>query len=198
MRHRDQRPHSRRRRRRTESRARAHRARTRELRRARSRRRSRGARARSRARRPISSCSTSIFRRWAVSTCSRSCASRTRVPVIMVTGRDGETDRVLGLELGADDYVVKPFSPRELASRVRAILRRSSPATQRGAPRLRRAAHRSHQPRGEGRRPPGRPDDTRVRAARVPRRRRPGGCTRVRNCSSECGRRRSTGRIRRR
>jgi DNA-binding response OmpR family regulator len=51
------------------------------------------------------------------------------VPVIMVTGRDGETDRVLGLELGADDYVVKPFSPRELASRVRAILRRSAPAT---------------------------------------------------------------------
>ena len=50
------------------------------------------------------------------------------VPVIMVTGRDGETDRVLGLELGADDYVVKPFSPRELASRVRAILRRASPA----------------------------------------------------------------------
>jgi len=51
------------------------------------------------------------------------------VPVIMVTGRDGETDRVLGLELGADDYVVKPFAPRELTSRVRAILRRSSPAT---------------------------------------------------------------------
>jgi len=51
------------------------------------------------------------------------------VPVIMVTGRDGETDRVLGLELGADDYVVKPFSPRELTSRVRAILRRSSPAS---------------------------------------------------------------------
>jgi two-component system phosphate regulon response regulator PhoB len=50
------------------------------------------------------------------------------VPVIMVTGRDGETDRVLGLELGADDYVIKPFSPRELTSRVRAILRRSTPA----------------------------------------------------------------------
>jgi len=48
------------------------------------------------------------------------------VPVIMVTGRAGETDRVLGLELGADDYVVKPFSPRELASRVRAVLRRST------------------------------------------------------------------------
>ncbi|HTK16207.1 MAG TPA: response regulator transcription factor [Acidimicrobiia bacterium] len=51
------------------------------------------------------------------------------VPVIMVTGRDAETDRVLGLELGADDYVIKPFSPRELTSRVRAILRRSSPAS---------------------------------------------------------------------
>jgi two-component system phosphate regulon response regulator PhoB len=51
------------------------------------------------------------------------------VPVIMVTGRDGETDRVLGLELGADDYVVKPFAPRELTSRVRAILRRSSPTS---------------------------------------------------------------------
>jgi DNA-binding response OmpR family regulator len=51
------------------------------------------------------------------------------VPVIMVTGRDGETDRVLGLELGADDYVIKPFAPRELTSRVRAVLRRSSPAS---------------------------------------------------------------------
>jgi two-component system, OmpR family, phosphate regulon response regulator PhoB len=53
------------------------------------------------------------------------------LPVIMVTGRDGETDRVLGLELGADDYVVKPFAPRELTSRVRAILRRSSPVESR-------------------------------------------------------------------
>lgn len=46
------------------------------------------------------------------------------VPVIMLTARDGEIDRVLGLELGADDYVTKPFSPRELMARVRAILRR--------------------------------------------------------------------------
>ena len=45
-------------------------------------------------------------------------------PVILLSGRNGEIDRVLGLELGADDYVVKPFSPRELASRVRAVLRR--------------------------------------------------------------------------
>ena len=46
------------------------------------------------------------------------------VPVVMLTARDGEVDRVLGLELGADDYVTKPFSPRELVARVRAVLRR--------------------------------------------------------------------------
>jgi len=47
------------------------------------------------------------------------------VPVIMLTAQDGEIDRVLGLEMGADDYVTKPFSPRELVARVKAILRRS-------------------------------------------------------------------------
>jgi DNA-binding response OmpR family regulator len=47
------------------------------------------------------------------------------VPVLMLTARDDEVDRVLGLELGADDYVTKPFSPRELVARVHAILRRS-------------------------------------------------------------------------
>jgi len=46
------------------------------------------------------------------------------VPIIMLTARDGEVDRVLGLELGADDYVTKPFSPRELVARVKAVLRR--------------------------------------------------------------------------
>lgn len=46
------------------------------------------------------------------------------VPVIMVTARDGETNRILGLELGADDYVTKPFSPNEVVARVRAVLRR--------------------------------------------------------------------------
>jgi len=46
------------------------------------------------------------------------------LPVLMLTARDGEIDRVLGLELGADDYVTKPFSPRELVARVKAILRR--------------------------------------------------------------------------
>src|SRR6185503_16645847 len=50
------------------------------------------------------------------------------VPIIMLTARDDETDKVVGLELGADDYVTKPFSPRELEARVRAVLRRHSTA----------------------------------------------------------------------
>ncbi|NNF15832.1 MAG: response regulator [Gammaproteobacteria bacterium] len=51
------------------------------------------------------------------------------VPIIMVTARVEEIDRLLGLELGADDYVCKPFSPREVVARIKAILRRSSPAS---------------------------------------------------------------------
>jgi DNA-binding response OmpR family regulator len=50
-----------------------------------------------------------------------------RVPIIVVTAREEEADRVLGLELGADDYVTKPFSPRELVARVKAVLRRAEP-----------------------------------------------------------------------
>jgi DNA-binding response OmpR family regulator len=50
------------------------------------------------------------------------------VPVLFLTARDDEVDRILGLELGADDYLVKPFSPRELVARVRAILRRTREA----------------------------------------------------------------------
>ncbi len=52
-----------------------------------------------------------------------------RVPVIMLTARGDEADRVVGLELGADDYVAKPFSPRELLARLRAVLRRAQPET---------------------------------------------------------------------
>jgi DNA-binding response OmpR family regulator len=52
-----------------------------------------------------------------------------RVPVIMLTARGDEADRVVGLELGADDYVAKPFSPRELLARLRAVLRRAQPDT---------------------------------------------------------------------
>jgi two-component system response regulator ResD len=51
--------------------------------------------------------------------------SRSELPVIMLTARGGEADRIVGLELGADDYVTKPFSPRELSVRVRNVLRRS-------------------------------------------------------------------------
>jgi DNA-binding response OmpR family regulator len=50
-----------------------------------------------------------------------------RIPVIMLTARGDEADRVVGLELGADDYVAKPFSPRELLARIRAVLRRAQP-----------------------------------------------------------------------
>jgi two-component system response regulator RegX3 len=50
--------------------------------------------------------------------------SRSQVPIIMITARDSEIDKVVGLELGADDYVTKPYSPRELVARVRAVLRR--------------------------------------------------------------------------
>jgi DNA-binding response OmpR family regulator len=53
--------------------------------------------------------------------------AKSTVPVIMLTARGDETDRVVGLELGADDYVAKPFSPRELLARLRAVLRRSRP-----------------------------------------------------------------------
>jgi DNA-binding response OmpR family regulator len=54
-----------------------------------------------------------------------------KTPVIMLTARDSEVDKVLGLEMGADDYVTKPFSPRELLARVKAVLRRSEEPPQR-------------------------------------------------------------------
>ncbi len=52
-----------------------------------------------------------------------------RIPVLMLTARGDEADRVVGLELGADDYIAKPFSPRELLARLRAVLRRAQPDT---------------------------------------------------------------------
>ena len=57
----------------------------------------------------------------------RAIRTSSSLPVVMLTARDEEVDRVTGLELGADDYVTKPFSPRELAARVRAVLRRVEP-----------------------------------------------------------------------
>jgi two-component system response regulator ResD len=57
----------------------------------------------------------------------RTIRSRSHVPIVMLTARDEEPDRVVGLEVGADDYVTKPFSPRELVARIKAVLRRSEP-----------------------------------------------------------------------
>jgi two-component system response regulator RegX3 len=56
----------------------------------------------------------------------RTIRAKSRVPIIMVTAKDSELDKVLGLELGADDYVTKPFSSRELVARIRAVLRRNA------------------------------------------------------------------------
>ncbi len=56
---------------------------------------------------------------------ARNLRAESDVPIIMLTGRKDEADRVMGLELGADDYLTKPFSPRELLARIRALLRRS-------------------------------------------------------------------------
>ncbi|AKQ64686.1 Phosphate regulon transcriptional regulatory protein PhoB (SphR) [Myxococcus hansupus] len=55
--------------------------------------------------------------------------AKSRIPVIMLTAKGDETDRVVGLEIGADDYLPKPFSPRELLARLRAVLRRSLPSS---------------------------------------------------------------------
>lgn len=58
--------------------------------------------------------------------------SETQVPIIMLTAMGEEADRIIGLELGADDYVTKPFNPRELAARIRAVLRRTGDGEDRG------------------------------------------------------------------
>jgi DNA-binding response OmpR family regulator len=77
-----------------------------------------------------------------IEVCRRLRTDRDWTPVLFVTARDDEVDRIVGLELGADDYVTKPFSPRELVARVTSVLRRSqgvpdaSPASQVGAVRL--------------------------------------------------------------
>ena len=61
----------------------------------------------------------------------RAIRARSQVPILMLTARDEEPDRVVGLEVGADDYVTKPFSPRELVARMKAILRRTEPSDRR-------------------------------------------------------------------
>ena len=72
----------------------------------------------------------------------REIRTRSTVPIIMVTAKDSEVDIVVGLELGADDYLTKPFSPRELTARVRALLRRARSAEEPQADVLERAGGR--------------------------------------------------------
>ena len=93
-----------------------------------------------RANRPTWSCSTSGCPAWTAGRRPVAPPEPRDVPIVMVTARGDETDRIVGLELGADDYVVKPFSPKELVARVRAVLRRSGG--------WRTAAGRSSDPRG--------------------------------------------------
>ncbi|RMF43000.1 MAG: DNA-binding response regulator [Anaerolineae bacterium] len=61
--------------------------------------------------------------------CRRLREQGNRVPILMLTARDEDVDKILGLELGADDYLTKPFNPRELVARIKAILRRGAPIT---------------------------------------------------------------------
>ena len=109
----------------------------------------------------------------------RELRSRSQVPIIMVTARNAEIDAVVGLEVGADDYVTKPFRLRELVARVRAALRRGrgeddGVALPRRGARDRRRAPRRRPPRGGGARRAGRAAAQGVRAARAPARRTPG------------------------
>ncbi|AOS43717.1 Transcriptional regulatory protein OmpR [Lacunisphaera limnophila] len=69
-----------------------------------------------------------------LSLCRRLRARGEDVPIIILTAKGDEVDRVVGLEVGADDYVAKPFSPRELVARINAVLRRRNPAAVHGAP----------------------------------------------------------------
>jgi DNA-binding response OmpR family regulator len=64
----------------------------------------------------------------------RALRKHSNVPIVMLTARDEETDKIVGLELGADDYITKPFSPREVLARVRAVLRRAEPGALEEAP----------------------------------------------------------------
>lgn len=65
---------------------------------------------------------------WEITRLVRSNQSLARMPIIMLTARVEDTDKIIGLELGADDYITKPFNPREVVARVRAVLRRASDA----------------------------------------------------------------------
>src|SRR5256886_5462838 len=67
-------------------------------------------------------------------TIARRMRDESEIPMVMLTGRAEEADRVMGLELGADDYITKPFSPRELLARIRTVLRRRRAEARQGKP----------------------------------------------------------------
>ena len=108
---------------------------------------------------------------------ARTLRERSKVPIIMLTARGEETDRIVGLELGADDYIVKPFSAREVAARIRAVLRRAGDGGSRerspaAGPRRRPDRGRPHPrrprpPRRQRRRYRARPHPQGVRAPQV-------------------------------
>ncbi len=99
------------------------------------------------------------------------------VPILMLTARDDDVDKIVGLEVGADDYLTKPFNPRELVARIKTILRRSAtdrPAPAGGRDGARQRAHRRRPPRGD-----------RARGAGAARARRSSTC--CGNCSTTAG-----------
>src|SRR5207248_11032118 len=65
---------------------------------------------------------------------ARRMRDESEIPMVMLTGRAEEADRIMGLELGADDYITKPFSPRELLARIRTVLRRRRAEVRQGKP----------------------------------------------------------------
>ena len=143
-----------------------------------------------RTRCPISCCSTGCCPGSRGSRSPSSCArdARTKeLPIIMVTARTDEADKVAGLEAWVDDYVTKPFSPRELKARIKAVLRRRAPEAAQEPLRGGRAAARSGDAPRDGRRAAG------ARSARpssgccASSSRGPSACTRARSCSTRSG-----------
>ena len=128
--------------------------------------------------------------------CRRLRAKGETVPIIMLTAKSEEIDKVLGLELGADDYITKPFSMREFRSRVKAALRRSGMARtgdrRRAADRRARPADRPGQAHGHPRRRRRRRRPSSSSRSSPRWRARPGGCSRATCCSRACGATRRT------
>ena len=116
---------------------------------------------------------------------ARELRGSSRVPIVMLTARGEETDKIVGLELGADDYVVKPFSPKELVARVRAVLRRSSTAEMLREQPIRVADVEIDPQRLRVTRAVGRSSSRRRSSSSWPRSRAsPGGCSRADSCST--------------